>query len=246
MEAYSYLARVYDQLMDVDYDCWYAYLRNLIADRFEGGRLLDAACGTGQFAVRFARDGWQVVGVDRSAEMLNQAWQRKQRGLDLELVQQDLRSLNLGMRFDVIVCACDGVNYLCTEKDLASALQGFYTHLQPGGLLLFDISSRYKLSQVLGDNVFADETDDCAYIWRNYWDSERSLAHMELTLFFREQNGWYRRFTEEHQQRGWTVAELQGQLKRTGFRSIKVYEAFGKRPPRCTSERLQFIAGRED
>ena len=40
------------------------------------GRLLDVACGTGQHAVRFAKAGWTVVGVDQSAAMLAAAMQR--------------------------------------------------------------------------------------------------------------------------------------------------------------------------
>ncbi|HEY6584556.1 MAG TPA: methyltransferase domain-containing protein [Gaiellaceae bacterium] len=63
------------------------------------GRLLDIGCGTGAHTARLAELGWQLLGVDVSADMLRLA---RERGL--EVVQADARDLPFGDRsFDAAV-----------------------------------------------------------------------------------------------------------------------------------------------
>ena len=62
-------AEIYDIFMKhVDYDSWYNFLRSFIREK---GTLLDLGCGTGEFSVRFLRDGFSVTGVDLSEKMLD-------------------------------------------------------------------------------------------------------------------------------------------------------------------------------
>ena len=74
-EAYGPLAQVYDLFtQDVDYDALYAYLRSLLASvDARPASVLDLACGTGSMSLRFAADGYRVVGADLSEEMLTVA-----------------------------------------------------------------------------------------------------------------------------------------------------------------------------
>lgn len=65
-DAYRGLASLYDLLMDdVDYDAWLDfYLAQVRLPR--GCRVADLACGTGAFALRLAKLGFAVTGVDIS------------------------------------------------------------------------------------------------------------------------------------------------------------------------------------
>src|SRR5215216_5492993 len=50
------------------------YLRELLTRHpVAGRRALDVACGTGTLALLLADDGWDVIGLDRSAAMLDQS-----------------------------------------------------------------------------------------------------------------------------------------------------------------------------
>ena len=68
-EAY---AQQYDLLYQgKNYDAEVALLERLFAKHdLTGNAVLDLGCGTGQHAIRLARRGYEVTGVDRSPEML--------------------------------------------------------------------------------------------------------------------------------------------------------------------------------
>ena len=162
----------------------------------------------------------------------------------IPFVCQNMTQLSVHRPMDAIVCACDGVNYLTDPEEISAFLKSAYGCLKSGGLLLFDISSAYKLETVLGNETFTETADDYAYIWNNAFDPETRLCEMDLTFFVREGER-YRRFSEQHIQRAHTVPELLEQLRRNGFTDIRVYDAFTRNPVLPDSERIQFTAKKE-
>ena len=182
---YGKFASLYDRLMsDVDYDAWADYVGSFIPD---GSDILECACGTGEISLRLAKKGYSVTATDVSDDMLMIA-SRKQReaglaGSRLRFVRMDMRKLDHHKRVGCILCTCDGVNYLTSREDVKSFFSSAYSLLKPGGLLLFDISSRYKLEHVLGCNCFADTGEDFPYIWQNAYDEKTKLISLELSFF---------------------------------------------------------------
>ena len=243
-EAYSAFAAGYDRMMgDVDYDGWANYIDGFL--REAGAKsVLECACGTGSLTVRLGHKGYQITGSDLSEDMLMAA---RQKALDaglrfLPFVCQDMRHIVLHKPVDAVIAACDGVNYLL------DGVEGFfraaYAALKPGGVLLFDISSAYKLSTILGNNTFAATGADWAYIWENTYHPRLSRVDMLLTGFLKQGQG-YARFEEHHSQRSYTEEELRTALVSCGFHDIQAYEAFTRNAPKDTAERLQFAARKE-
>ena len=239
---YVKFASLYDKLMaDVDYDGWARYVSRFI-DR--GGSVLECACGTGEMSLRLAKMGYSVTATDISEEMLMIASEKqRQAGLamgKLRFVRMDMREVSSHKPVDCVLSCCDGVNYLTSTADLSAFFSSANSVLKPGGLLLFDISSRYKLSKTLGNNCFAENGRDAAYIWQNSYDEKTKLIEMELTFFIR--NGeLYERFDETHIQRAHSVREIGARLKEAGF-TFEAYSCFKEEPPKETDERIQFIA----
>lgn len=76
--------------------------------------------------------------------------------------------------------------------------------------------------------------------------SEEGAGDLEDTMFSEEEGGengsLYRRYTETHYQRGYTLAEIQELLERAGLVFIEAYDADTKETPNNMSERICVIA----
>lgn len=242
--SYTHFAEVYDELMGgVDYDEWADYLHGLICARVDAAKtLVDCACGTGELSVRLAKEGYTVTGVDISEQMLEVAQAKAYaNALNIPFVCQDICNFLLHKSVDVVNCACDGVNYILTRKRLDGFFASARRALRGGGLLLFDVSSKYKLRGILGTNTFAVSEDPCPYIWENCFDEVTGVIDMHLTGFIKR-GDVYSRFDEFHKQKAYTEAELVCALRDNGFINIEVFNAFTANTPGTDSERLQFAA----
>lgn len=78
-EGYNAISRVYDRLnAEIDYSRWADFVE-VCFDRFLSVRpelVLDLACGTGSMTIELAARGYDMIGVDGSAEMLSEAYTR--------------------------------------------------------------------------------------------------------------------------------------------------------------------------
>ena len=104
--------------------------------------VLDLGCGTGNHAIPLAQRGYEVVGVDRSENMLARA-RRKAAGLsgdsDVAFRQGDIRSVDLQRHFDAALMMFAVLGYQLENADVLSVLRAAHRHLRPGGLFVFDV-----------------------------------------------------------------------------------------------------------
>ena len=245
-QAYDEFATYYDRLMaDVDYRAWVDYLIELLQANgvLPEMAVLDCACGTGEITLRLHQAGYRMTGADVSARMLELAQQKTRKaGAKIAFVQQELQHLCVHRPVFAITCACDGVNYLLSTEDVLAFFAGANRALKDGGLLLFDVSSAYKLEHILGGQTFGEDEPECTYLWQNCFDPESRLLEMRLAFFTPDGKGAYKRFDERHLQRAHTQEELTELLAQAGFLLEGVYDAFTKKDPNPSSERIQFVA----
>lgn len=242
MRQYTDFAQLYDALMDdVDYDAWAAYLLELGGcNPLEAPRVADIACGTGSITLRLAKAGCRVTGVDLSEDMLRVAQQKAARaGLQIPFVRQDMRKLALHRPADLIICACDGVNYL-PEGGAGDFFAAAFSCLKPGGRLLFDIRAPWELRSMDGQ-LYGEDRPDAAYLWGNHLAEHGRVLQMDLTFFTPVQGGLFRRFQEIHRMRLYDVDELLAQLTQAEF-DASAYGFLTRQPPRGDEARIQFHA----
>ena len=247
--SYGRFAYVYDFLMsDVPYDNWI----NLFISKKEqynitGSKVLDVACGTGEFSVRLAEKGYSVTGVDLSDEMLAIAKVKAdQSGVVIPFYQQNMVELDMGEQFDSIVIFCDSLNYLHTESEVQSTFQRVYEQLKPGGLFMFDVHSIFKMEHVFAGQTFADAQDEVSYIWNSFEGEEPFSVEHELTFFVKEEESdRYDRFDEDHYQRTYDIETYKGWLADAGFTVKEVLADLEDQAPTEDSERILFVAIKE-
>ena len=251
MQAYSDFAEVYDELMDnVPYESWceniaalierYGISRPVGESRPEGEEssetenllaserdlVLDLGCGTGTLTQMLHKRGYDMIGVDNSPEMLGIAMEKSAKGGGgILYLLQDMRELELYSTVGTVLSVCDSLNYLLEEKELLQVFRLVNNYLYPGGLFLFDFNTVYKYSQVIGDAVIAENREDCSFIWENYYHEQEEINEYDLTVFVQEEGEHFRRFVENHLQRGYTPQTMCDLVEQAGMQVIRLLDA---------------------
>ncbi len=95
-------------------------------------QVLDAGCGTGRIAVRLDELGYDVVGVDVDAAMLEHA---RAAAPSLDWRHADLTTMDLGRDFDAVLLAGNTIPLL-EEDTLTAACERLAAHTVPGGAVV--------------------------------------------------------------------------------------------------------------
>ena len=108
------------------------------------GWCVELDVGTGRIAAPAVRAGAKIIGIDLHEGMLKVAEERRQKLAKakrayLRLVQDDMRSFDLGERFPLITLPFNALQHMYTHEDAQACLSRVHAHLEPGGLLIFDV-----------------------------------------------------------------------------------------------------------
>lgn len=247
MEAYTNFAEVYDTFMDnVPYEEWADDIQDILKEyQIEEGLVLDLGCGTGSMTELLAEKGYDMIGVDNSEEMLELALKKRmESGHDILYLLQDMREFELYGTVRAIVSVCDCVNYITEEEELTGMFRLADNYLDPGGIFIFDFNTEYKYRELLGDQVIAEDRQECSFIWDNYYDDREKLNEYELTLFVKCEGGkdLYRKYQEIHYQRAYTLEQIRRLVEASGLKFAAAYDAYTKNSPSDTSERICVVA----
>ncbi len=105
-----------------------------------GGSVLELGCGTGHKLVPIASDGHPCTGLDLSWDMLTEARRKAdERELAVEWVHGDMRDVDLGRTFDLVLIAGNSLLHLQEADDLLRCVRSVRAHLAPGGRCVFDV-----------------------------------------------------------------------------------------------------------
>lgn len=247
MEAYTSFAAVYDTFMDnVPYEEWADYLWRLLQEYgIADGLVLELGCGTGSMTELLASKGYDMIGVDNSEDMLELAMEKRiESGHDILYLLQNMQEFELYGTVRAVVSVCDSVNYVTDEEGLTEVFRLVNNYLDPQGVFIFDFNTEYKYQEILGEQVIAEEREECSFIWDNYYDEEQKINEYELTLFVQSQEDpeLYRKYQEVHYQRAYTLERIRNLIEKAGLRYVTAYDAYTKDAPLYTSDRICVVA----
>lgn len=245
MEAYTDFARVYDELMDeTPYTEWSLFLVSRLREcGIMDGLVLDLGCGTGNMTELLYVAGYDMIGVDASADMLEQAVRKKEEArIDVLYLMQEMEAFELYGTVRAVVCCCDCVNYLTEPEALLRCFQLVNNYLDPDGVFLFDFNTIHKYRDEIGDTVIAENRDDCSFIWENTYDEDSRMNEYDLTLFIKEADDRYAKHTELHSQRAYELSEIKELLARAGLRFERAFDDYTENAPNGQSGRIVVLA----
>lgn len=244
MEAYTDFANVYDTFMDeTPYEEWCEFLVEKMKEyKVPKGLVLDLGCGTGTLTQMLSQNGYDMIGVDNSSQMLSIAMEKRDSsGENILYLMQDMREFELYGTVGAVISVCDSLNYLLEEEDLVETFRLVNNYLDPKGIFIFDFNTVYKYQEIIGDTTIAENRDECSFIWENYYHEEEEINEYDLTIFVKEDE-LFRKFQENHFQRGYRLEQMQTALKKAGLEFIAAMDADTHQEVTEESERIYCIA----
>lgn len=246
MQAYENFSKVYDIFMnDTPYDEWSEYIEKIWTKyNLKPSLVAELGCGTGNMTQRLSKKGYDMIGIDLSEQMLSIAKKKAEtENLNILYLNQDMREFELFGTVDSIICICDSINYILEYNELVNVFKLANNYLNPGGLFIFDLNTIYKFQNILASNSFSETTENAAYTWENYYDSEKMINEFYTNFFIKDENSnLYHRFEEYHYEKAYSIETIKKALTEAKLNIINIFDEFTFESPKADSNRIYFIS----
>jgi SAM-dependent methyltransferase len=202
-----------------------------------GLMICDLCCGVGRHSLELARRQFEVTGVDRTGKYLRKAKTKaKAEGLNIEFVQEDIRSFCWPASFDVVINLFTSFGYFEDAADDKQVLENVYKSLKDGGKLLIDIVGKEVLARIFQERDWREEDGVIILEERKLGDNWSSIDNRWIIVKDGKQH--------EHRfsLRLYSAAQLNELLKRCGFGQVEVYGDLSGSAYDQTAKRLVVVA----
>jgi len=216
----------YDLLYrDKDYKAEVDYIDALLRSYNVSGKgLLEFGSGTGKHGKLLAELGYDVTGIERSTEMVEQA--KSSSGFSCQ--QGDICSVQLGRTFDAVLSLFHVVSYLTTNHSVQSVFSRASEHLKPGGLFLFDIwysPAVLTMKPEVRVKRISDDSVEITRIAEPQMHPNTNCVDVNYNVFVRDlKSGDVEIITETHPMRHFSLPELDLLAQISGFERLGAEE----------------------
>lgn len=237
--AYNEFAYFYDEFNGAaDYDALFAYIqKELAAHGVTEGILADLGCGTGDLTLMLTQAGYDVIGIDRSEEMLSVLREKAEElGLTgkLLLLQQDLLELDLYGTIRAAVSTFDTFSHIGPQERFEQAIRNAAYFMEKGGVFVFDLNTPYKHQHILAGQTFDLEAEDALCHWTNQYDEATGRVGITIDITYRDTG---EHFTESFCEYSYPLETVTSLLQRYGFSVVRVSDGEDFGPVRPNSPR---------
>jgi SAM-dependent methyltransferase len=203
-----------------------------------GQRVLDVPSGAGRLALALASRGLSVTGVDLEPRVIAASRAESARqGLDVELLEGNMRSLPFESRFDAVLCVRGSFGYF-TDEENAEVARGLFRALRPGGRLLLEMPCVETLLPRFQPRSVQTIAGGVVYELASY-DPETSRVESSWCMV---RGPRVSRCSSSI--RLYSLRELRALLREQGFERIEAYGSLAGTPFRFAAETLALVAAR--
>jgi glycine/sarcosine N-methyltransferase len=223
--------------------------------------VVDVGCGTGMLAIRWATWGFDVVGVDPNAAMLERA------ALNAEAAREQIEAAGGSVRFvpggfgelarlglgpvDAITCTGNALPHVDGQAALAVTFRDFASALRPGGLLVLHLLNHDRLigARVRTIPPVLREADDGTWVFLRVIDYEADAIRFDFVTLHRPAGAWESGAaweTESRRSRHTALPSqlLRGELVSAGFPDVRVFGNHAGAPFRAAEDESILVVAR--
>lgn len=253
MNVFRHYANYYDLLYgDKDYRAEALYVQSLLKSAIEHPKsILELGCGTGAHAQHLAEIGLRVHGVDISSDMLERAQSRiaslpNRLSEQLSFSQGDVRTLRLENQFDVVLSLFHVMSYQSENADLSAAFVTARSHLQLGGIFIFDCwygPAVLTEQPVVRVKKLEDDTISVIRIAQPAMLENLNCVDVNYEVLVREKaTGITEILKETHRMRYLFYPEVVAMLEASGFELVDSFQWMTDKAPDLHSWNVCFLA----
>ncbi len=196
--------------------------------------ILELGTGTGNHAALLQKKGLQVTGIELSDEMAKLA---KEKGI--ECYVNDCSEFSLDKKYDAVISLFHVISYITENDKIIKTFQNVYSHLQPGGIFLFDVwylPAVYNFKPETRIKRIENEELKITRLAEPVIHYKKNVVDVNYEVIIEEkQNGKITRINETHPMRYFSLPEIQLLASSTGFEIIETEEWMtGKEPTEKT------------
>ncbi len=206
-----------------------------------GARVLDMACGEGRHAIELAARGLRVTGIDISQPSIAVARERAEaRGVEIDLVQMDMRELAAHAEFDAVFSFCSSFGFFPTDDEDLRLVKRAARALRGGGRLLIDTVNDLWLARCFQPRGWRTLDDGTVVLQHRNYDPRTRRSSAIWTLI-RPDGG---RSELRHSMRAYSCPELVRLLTQAGLEDNGVWGGTDGTDYSLDSRRL-IVSGRK-
>lgn len=229
MEFYEALSNVYDIVFPMNEET----IQFLKKDLKAKSKILDIACGTGNYSIPLAKAGHQVDAIDLDETMIQQAKEKAQE-LDVHFTVGDMTKIKEqlhGSFYDFIFCIGNSIVHLDRKNTIEKLIQDIFNMLQDGGQMVIQTINYDRIIKYNIDHLpTIERAEEGVTFVRKYFyrsDTGKVDFNTELTIRQGREN---LRYHNSIPLLALQKDEIEAMIRKAGFQHVKFYGGFGYGP----------------
>ncbi len=203
-------------------------------------KVLEFGSGTGGHGLLLQKYGYEISGVELSAEMASIAVQK---GYNCRV--GNMIDVSIDDTFDVVIALFHVISYVNSNAELLQLLKNTRKHLKPGGIFLFDVwftpAVIHQMPEVRVKKA-EDEEIEITRIAQPVLHHLKNVVDVNYHIIAKsKKDGNYVEFSEKHSMRHLSVPEVELLALNSGFSLLKAEEFLTGNEPSINTWGVNFI-----
>lgn len=210
-------------------------------------QLLELGSGTGNYSSFFAESGYEITGIDISAEMVSLS--NLKAITSFTALQNDMSVFELNKKFDAAVSLFHVIDYLLEDKKIISCFKQVARHLNSNGIFIFDVwhsdavtkeKPKRRIKSVENDSFQITRTAEAIAFYDNIVN-----VHHEWKVR-NKKNNELEVFDEVHSMRHFNIGEMKSFAEAASFTVIRAEEFLTAKNPGADTWGVCYILQKND